>query len=133
MDIVILRKKKPKKIYSYKWHHVVFFYERNGHYNVAGLHTCHLLMQTMANTYRNKNITYSSFSTDSAVTNHTENLRREVGLDQSSKCIYFATFIFVIFAEIHTHDLLQYIYIISHFTSYFLISLLKFRASFAFI
>lgn len=70
---------------SYGWHRVVFFYERNGHYNVAGLHTCHLLMQTMANTYRYKNITYSSFATDSAVTNNTENLRREVGLDQSSK------------------------------------------------
>lgn len=70
---------------SYGWHRVVFFYERNGHYNVAGLHTCHLLMQTMANTYRYKNITYSSFATDSAVTNNTENLKREVGLDQSSK------------------------------------------------
>lgn len=70
---------------SYKWRHVVFFYERNGQYRVAGLHTCHLAMQTMANTYRKRNITYSSFTTDSAANNITENLRREVGLDQSSK------------------------------------------------
>lgn len=42
-------------------------------------------MQTMANQYRYRNITYSSFATDSAVTNTTENLKREVGLDQSSE------------------------------------------------
>lgn len=73
-------------IFSYEWHRVVFFYERDGHYNVGGLHTCHLLMQTMANTYRTKNITYSPFATDSAVgSNTTENLKREVGLDQASK------------------------------------------------
>lgn len=71
--------------FSYKWRHVIFFYERNGQYRVAGLHTCHLAMQTMANTYRKNNITYSSFTTDSAANNITENLRREVGLDQSSK------------------------------------------------
>lgn len=69
----------------YDWHRAVFYYERNGHYRVAGLHTCHLVMQTMANTYRKRNITYSSFTTDSAVTNATENLRREVGVDQSSE------------------------------------------------
>ncbi|XP_031626434.1 atrial natriuretic peptide receptor 1-like isoform X1 [Contarinia nasturtii] len=69
---------------NYGWHRVVFFYDRNGHYNVGGLHTCHLLMQTMANTYRKKNITYSSFVTDSAVgSNTTENLKREIGLDQA--------------------------------------------------
>lgn len=74
------------QISSYGWHRVVFFYERNGHYNVGGLHTCHLLMQTMAQAYRTNNITYSSFATDSAVgTNTTENLKREVGLDQASK------------------------------------------------
>lgn len=77
---------------SYKWHHVVLFYERNGHFNVAGLHTCHLLMQTMANTYRNHNITYKSFATDSAISNHTESLRREVGVDASSK-----------YKQIHVH------------------------------
>lgn len=71
--------------YSYHWHRVVFFYERTGHYNVGGLHTCYLMMQTLANAYRSKNITYSSFVTDSAANNMTENLRREVGLDQSSE------------------------------------------------
>lgn len=72
-------------LFSFNWHHAVFFYERTGHYNVAGLHTCHLLMQTMAETYRKSNFTYSSFTTDSAVNNVTQNLRREVGLDQSSE------------------------------------------------
>lgn len=71
---------------SYDWHHVVFFYDRDGHYNVGGQHTCHLLMQTIAEMYRRQNITYSSFATDTAVgTNMTENLKREVGLDHASE------------------------------------------------
>lgn len=71
---------------SYDWHHVVFFYDRDGHYNVGGQHTCHLLMQTIAEMYRRQDITYSSFATDTAVgTNMTENLKREVGLDHTSK------------------------------------------------
>lgn len=70
----------------YKWQNAIYFYERNGHSNVAGLHTCHLMMQSLANSYRMHNITYSSFVTDSAAAiNMTENLRREVGLDHSSK------------------------------------------------
>ena len=42
-------------------------------------------MNTMANFYRESNITYSSFVTDAAASNMTENLKREVGLDHSSK------------------------------------------------
>lgn len=39
----------------------------------------------MANTYRTHNLTYTSFVTDSALTNMTENLKREVGLDHAGK------------------------------------------------
>lgn len=73
-------------LFSYEWHHAVFIYERDGHYNVGGQHTCHLLMQTIAEMYRRQNITYSSFATDTAVgTNMTENLKREIGLDHASE------------------------------------------------
>lgn len=74
-------------IHRHNWKTAVLFYERNGHYNVGGLHTCHLLMQSMVDTYRRHNITYESFATDSAVGNITEHLRRVVGLEHSSKCI----------------------------------------------
>lgn len=51
-------------------------------------------MQTMANTYRSKNITYKSFATDSALSNHTENLRREVGVDASSKYAFYYVYVY---------------------------------------
>lgn len=78
--------------FRFKWKKAVYFYERNGHYNVAGLHTCHLVMQSLANTYRHHNLTYTSFVTDSSVTNMTENLKREIGLDHASKCIYITVY-----------------------------------------
>lgn len=69
----------------HKWKSAVLFYERNGHYNVGGLHTCHLLMQSMVDMYRKHNFIYESFATDSAVGSMTEHLRRVVGLEHSSK------------------------------------------------
>lgn len=71
----------------YKWSRVVYFYERNGFFKVAGEHTCHLAMNTMAETFRGMNLTYASFSTDSTTTPMAENLRREVGLNEASELI----------------------------------------------
>lgn len=55
------------------------------------------MMQTLANAYRSKNITYSSFVTDSAASNMTENLKREAGLDQSSEY----TQLLIIYSELY--------------------------------
>uniref|UniRef100_A0A182MJZ5 Receptor ligand binding region domain-containing protein n=1 Tax=Anopheles culicifacies TaxID=139723 RepID=A0A182MJZ5_9DIPT len=67
-------------IRHFKWNRVVYFYERQSYYNVAGPQTGHLLMNTMAEFFRHENITYSPFSTDSARTNLTESLKEKVGL-----------------------------------------------------
>ena len=64
---------------------MVYFYERQSYYNVAGPQTGHLLMNTMAEFFRHENITYSPFSTDSARTNLTESLKEKVGLSYASK------------------------------------------------
>lgn len=83
----------PFFLCRYQWSHAVFFYDRNGHYNIGGVHTCHLLMSTIAEYFRPSNLTYSSFVlTDSVAFNMTENLRREVGVDHSSE--YFQTKLF---------------------------------------
>lgn len=70
---------------SFNWNRVVYFYERQSYYNVAGPQTGHLLMNTMAEFFRHENITYSPFSTDSARTNLTESLKEKVGLSYASK------------------------------------------------
>uniref|UniRef100_A0A182QA02 Receptor ligand binding region domain-containing protein n=1 Tax=Anopheles farauti TaxID=69004 RepID=A0A182QA02_9DIPT len=67
----------------FKWNRVVYFYERQSYYNVAGPQTGHLLMNTMAEFFRHENITYSPFSTDSARTNLTESLKEKVGLSHA--------------------------------------------------
>uniref|UniRef100_A0A182YK89 Receptor ligand binding region domain-containing protein n=2 Tax=Anopheles stephensi TaxID=30069 RepID=A0A182YK89_ANOST len=72
-------------IRHFKWNRVVYFYERQSYYNVAGPQTGHLLMNTMAEFFRHENITYSPFSTDSARTNLTESLKEKVGLSYASK------------------------------------------------
>uniref|UniRef100_A0A8W7PRZ6 Receptor ligand binding region domain-containing protein n=1 Tax=Anopheles coluzzii TaxID=1518534 RepID=A0A8W7PRZ6_ANOCL len=72
-------------IRHFNWNRVVYFYERQSYYNVAGPQTGHLLMNTMAEFFRHENITYSPFSTDSARTNLTESLKEKVGLSYASK------------------------------------------------
>ncbi|XP_058129872.1 atrial natriuretic peptide receptor 3 [Anopheles ziemanni] len=72
-------------IRHFKWNRVVYFYERQSYYNVAGPQTGHLLMNTMAEFFRHENITYSPFSTDSARTNLTESLKEKVGLNYASE------------------------------------------------
>lgn len=70
----------------YEWKHALLYYERDGQYNVAGEHTCHLLMQTIAKLFRNLNLSFSSFPTDQAGgSNVTETLRKKVGVHESSK------------------------------------------------
>lgn len=44
-------------------------------------------MAAIAEFYRKTNITFTSFQTDTSAFNMTDNLRREVGLDHSSKLI----------------------------------------------
>ncbi|KFB35337.1 AGAP003284-PA-like protein [Anopheles sinensis] len=73
---------------NFKWNRVVYFYERQSYYNVAGPQTGHLLMNTMAEFFRHENITYSPFSTDSARTNLTESLKEKVGLSYASYGIH---------------------------------------------
>lgn len=70
----------------YDWSHAVLFYDRNGHYNVGGVQTCHLLMSTLVHYFQQSNIThdYTSY-TDLSAFNITDNLIRKVGLDHSSK------------------------------------------------
>uniref|UniRef100_A0A182N554 Receptor ligand binding region domain-containing protein n=1 Tax=Anopheles dirus TaxID=7168 RepID=A0A182N554_9DIPT len=72
-------------IRHFNWNRVVYFYERQSYYNVAGPQTGHLLMNTMAEFFRHENITYSPFSTDSARTNLTESLKEKVGLSHASE------------------------------------------------
>uniref|UniRef100_A0A182P5S3 Receptor ligand binding region domain-containing protein n=1 Tax=Anopheles epiroticus TaxID=199890 RepID=A0A182P5S3_9DIPT len=72
-------------IRHFNWDRVVYFYDRQSYYNVAGPQTGHLLMNTMAEFFRHENITYSPFSTDSARTNLTESLKEKVGLNYASK------------------------------------------------
>lgn len=70
----------------YEWKHALLYYERDGQHNVAGEHTCHLLMQTIAKLFRNLNLSFSSFSTDQAGgSNVTETLRKKVGVHESSE------------------------------------------------
>lgn len=47
------------------------------------------MMSSMAKFFRESNLTYSSFAMDSTNYNLTEDLKREVGLDHSSKYNYF--------------------------------------------
>ncbi|XP_052869345.1 atrial natriuretic peptide receptor 3 [Anopheles cruzii] len=71
-------------IRHFKWKRVVYFYDRQSYYNVAGPQTGHLLMNTMAEFFRHENITYSPFATDSARTNLTESLKEKVGVNYAN-------------------------------------------------
>lgn len=89
--------------HRYEWKHALLYYERDGQYNVAGEHTCHLLMQTIAKLFRSLNLSFSSFPTDQAGNNNvTETLRKKVGLHESSEYISYIFFsLFAIFIKPH--------------------------------
>lgn len=71
----------------HKWKTAVLFYEKNGHHNVGGMHTCYMLMTSVVDQFMEYNFTYESFATDSAPGTSAEHLRRVVGLEHSSEYI----------------------------------------------
>ncbi|XP_017873934.1 PREDICTED: atrial natriuretic peptide receptor 1 isoform X2 [Drosophila arizonae] len=64
---------------QHNWSHSIFYYERDGQRNVAGLHTCFLMMKSLGKQMRNENMTFAQYPLESNVMNRSEEMRREIG------------------------------------------------------
>ncbi|XP_055387621.1 uncharacterized protein LOC129616159 [Condylostylus longicornis] len=79
---------------NYSWNHTLLLYKRDGQRNVAGLHTCQLMMKTLVEVYKHLNVTYSPFDLDSGTKNLTEDLQSEIGTRHASLCPNTIDFVF---------------------------------------
>ncbi|XP_064535730.1 uncharacterized protein LOC135426546 [Drosophila montana] len=70
---------------QHNWSHSIFYYERDGQRNVAGLHTCFLMMKSLGKQMRNENMTFAQYPLEPNITNRSEEMRREIGNKHSSK------------------------------------------------
>ncbi|KAL5290146.1 NPR2 family protein [Megaselia abdita] len=68
---------------QFNWNHVVLFHEKDGQRQVAGDHTCYLMMQSLAKEIRKENLAFSSYAIDGGKLNYTMDLHRELGLQHA--------------------------------------------------
>ncbi|XP_033149047.1 atrial natriuretic peptide receptor 3 isoform X7 [Drosophila busckii] len=69
---------------QHNWSHSIFYYERNGQHNVAGLHTCFLMMTSLGKQMRKENMTFAQYPLEPNISNRSDEMRREIGSKHSS-------------------------------------------------
>lgn len=74
-----------KTFHSYKWTRSIFFYDADGQRNVAGQHTCYLMMTSLGKQMRNENMTFAQYRITEKLKNRTEEMTREIGNKNSGK------------------------------------------------
>uniref|UniRef100_A0A1A9WJI8 Receptor ligand binding region domain-containing protein n=1 Tax=Glossina brevipalpis TaxID=37001 RepID=A0A1A9WJI8_9MUSC len=70
---------------SYHWSRSILFYDRDGQHQVSGLHTCFLMMTSLGKQMRNENMTFAQHSINVKLRNHSEEMKREIGNQNSGK------------------------------------------------
>lgn len=70
---------------------MLLIFEPDGQYSVAGVGTCHLMMKSMAHSFKEESkLMYSSWATNVNVhQNFSDNLRMHLGMTYTSKWILF--------------------------------------------
>ncbi|KNC29820.1 hypothetical protein FF38_01508 [Lucilia cuprina] len=69
----------------HKWSRSIFFYDADGQRNVAGQHTCYLMMTSLGKQMRNENMTFAQYRITEKLKNRTEEITREIGNKNSGK------------------------------------------------
>ncbi|XP_037822173.1 uncharacterized protein LOC119610848 [Lucilia sericata] len=69
----------------HKWSRSIFFYDADGQRNVAGQHTCYLMMTSLGKQMRNENMTFAQYRITEKFKNRTEEMTREIGNKNSGK------------------------------------------------
>lgn len=74
--------------FRYNWNRVVLFHARDGQREVAGDHTCYLMMQSLAKEIKNAKMEFTSFAIDNEKMNFTADLHRELGYHHAGNLSY---------------------------------------------
>ncbi|XP_053949468.1 uncharacterized protein LOC128857747 [Anastrepha ludens] len=69
----------------YNWTNSIVFYERDGRKDVAGEHSCYLMMKSFGDEMRDLNLTFAQYSLMPELHNRTEEVKREIGNKHTSK------------------------------------------------